>query len=147
MVNLKIIDELKLIYFEPDDILTLESIFKYIAQSEVYKVDTSEYKRFANFSKIDSKKFTFAEIKVTASALKKFRGYKSKAKSCLYCKDKGHQNMSNIFIEKMKPEFTNYFASTKLEECSEYLDMDIEVLKKLLFQKPIDPTTDLPDKT
>lgn len=131
MQTIRIIDELKLIYFEPEEFFTTESVIEYMEVLDKYEVNVSQYKRFVNLFKIKSANFKYNEIKDIVSIIKVFRAQNRKIKTCIYCKNLGIEKMATLFITKMKPEFENYFATESLDECAKYLDIDIDVLKEI----------------
>ncbi len=132
MEKFEINDDLKLIFFRPKEIFTLDSIKKYIQTVSIYKKDISDYKRFLDFSKIISSNFKYPELISMIESIKKIRISSSQPKACFYCKDKGIERLANLVVEKLKPEFTNNIASIDFEECTAYLELDAEVFKPYL---------------
>ncbi len=130
MHKLKIIDELKLIYFEPGETFSPKSVIGYIDALNEYEIDTSQYKRFFNISKMAKTSFSYDDIKNMTDLTKKFRVNNPDTKVCFYCKNLGIEKLTTLFSTKMKPDFTNYFSTESLEECAEFLDIDINILLK-----------------
>lgn len=121
-------DDLELILFSPGANVSADSIKDYLIRIGKHTKDISGYKRYADFNRIISTEFTYTDFKDIASAIKKFRGYKSEAKACFYCRDLGIKRMATAFFEKMKPEFMNYYASMDIEACAKYLNVDVQIL-------------------
>lgn len=121
--------DFKLIVFNPGEDFSPESLKEYIDFLYYNEADTSSYKRITDLSNIKSTRLKSSDFDNMASLLKDFRFEKPDNKTCFYCKNSEIEKLANYFIEKMKPEFINFFASTKLEECAEYLDIDIMVLE------------------
>ncbi len=131
MENLKIIDKIKLIYFEPGDTLSPDSISNYIDQILEYKFNTLKYQRFFNMSKVKTNLIKQEDIEKIVQLAKDFRLHNKEIRTCFYCKNKEDTKAVTFFVEQMKPEFKNYFASEKLEACTAYLNIDIEDIRGL----------------
>ncbi len=131
MEKLKIMDKIELIYFEPGATFSPASISNYLDKILEYKFNTLKYQRFFNLSKIKSNLIKPDDIENIVHLAKDFRLNNRDIRTCFYCKNDEDKKLVDIFVEKMKPDFIYYFASTKLEECTDYLNINIEYLKKL----------------
>lgn len=129
MEKLKFIDDIELIYFEPGVTLSPGSVSNYIDKILEYKFNTLKYQRFFNLSKIESNLIKPEDIENIVHLAKDFRLHNKDIRTCFYCKNDEDKKLVDIFVEKMKPDFINYFASIELKECVEYLGVDLEVIK------------------
>lgn len=131
MEKIEIIDDKKLILFNPGEIFTTNSIKNYIDIVIKHPRPTYEYQRFVNLSNVISQKIKPNEMDSMASIVKKFRAYRPEARGCFYCIDSETEKIINIFVKKMKPEFENYIVTKKIAECADYLDVDINDLNTI----------------
>ncbi len=132
MGKIEINHDFKLIVFNAGEDFSPESLKEYIDFLFYNDANTASYQRITDLSNIKSTRLKSSDFDNMASLLKDFRFETPDNKTCFYCKNPEIEKLANYFIEKMKPEFINFFASTKLNECAEFLDLELPVLEMLI---------------
>ena len=128
MGKIKIRDDFKLIIYKENKEFTILKAQEAIKELKYRCIDISIYNRFLDFSTVETVRFRPMEMDQFSKMVKKIRPANAETKICFLCKDLGVIKLVEIFTDYMKPDYKKILISQRIDDCTDFLDVDESIL-------------------